>query len=72
MANILVHKSIRLRPELWLKARINAATSDCSLRDYISYLLEYSEPVEDNSPQADKLSRTIESNLQCRDCEGDA
>jgi hypothetical protein len=42
---MLVHKSVDVRPEVWRKLRIHAELSDVSVRDYLSYLIEGSEPV---------------------------
>jgi len=44
---MLVHKSIDVRPEVWRRLRINAELSGVPVRDYLSFLVERSKPVED-------------------------
>jgi len=44
----LVHKSVEIRPEVWRKLRINAELSGVPVRDFITYLIEQSQPIPEN------------------------
>jgi len=42
----LVHKSVYIEASVWQQLRINANISGCSLRDYLTYLIKQSHPIE--------------------------
>lgn len=63
-----VHKSIGIRPEVWKRLRIHAELSDTSLRDYLSYLIERSEPVDLKDTEGlSVLQQVSVKNRQARD-----
>lgn len=42
----LVHKSVYIEPEVWLRLKVNAELSDLTLRDYLRQLILNSSPVD--------------------------
>ena len=58
----LVHKSVYIRPEVWQQLRINAGVSGCSLRDYLTYLIQTSVPVGADEPSRIALELVMEAN----------
>lgn len=44
----LIHKSVDVLPATWKKLRINAELTGVPLRDYLTYLIQQSEPIEDS------------------------
>lgn len=65
--NTLVHKSISIRPEVWKRLRINAELSNVSVRDYLSFLIEQSEPVPEKDTTArGVLDQAAENNRRAR------
>ncbi len=64
---MLAHKTIDIRPELWRQARINAELSGVPLRDYISYLLTTSQPIQEgDSEQRAILDAQVRLNREAR------
>ena len=49
---MLIHKSVHVRREIWQKLRINSELSNAALRDYLAYLIEYSQPVPESQGEA--------------------
>jgi hypothetical protein len=41
----LVHKSINIREDIWRQLRVNAHLSGCSVRAYLTHLIEQSQPL---------------------------
>lgn len=63
----LVHKSIDVRPEVWRILRVNAELSGVALRDYLTFLIERSSPIEtSNAAMQSDLQAAIERNQQAR------
>jgi len=63
----LLHKSVYVLDEVWRKARMNAVASRCSVRDYITYVLNNSCPVDLSDPnQAATLRHLSEINEAAR------
>lgn len=59
----LVHKSVYIRSDVWRRLRINAELSDCSLRDYLTYLIELSDPIDDADGNAlTRIDQVIKAN----------
>lgn len=46
MAATLVQKSVRIPPSTWKHLRLNAELSGVALRDYLTYLIDKSEPID--------------------------
>ena len=63
---MLAHMTIDIRPELWRRARINAELSGVPLRDYISYLLITSKPIEEDPDQRAALNEQVRLNQEAR------
>ena len=55
----LVHKSVDVRPEIWRRLRVHAELSAASLRDYLAYLIETSEPVGDADNRRRELLESV-------------
>jgi macrodomain Ter protein organizer (MatP/YcbG family) len=67
----LVHKSVDVRQEVWQRLRVNAAESGVSLRDYLTFLIERSEPVDgDDLDTRASLDQAIDANDQARRIQG--
>jgi hypothetical protein len=63
----LVHKTIDVRPEVWKKLRINAELSDVPVRDFLTYLVEKSQPIGPGDAQElEQLNRVKEANRLAR------
>jgi len=61
----LVHKSVEIRPEVWRKLRVNAELSGVPVRDFITYLIEQSQPIhETDQALRPLLLNAKESNRQ--------
>lgn len=64
----LCHKSIDILPEIWRQLRINAELSGCSVRDYLSLLIDQSKPVATNDTETQThLARIAERNRMARE-----
>ena len=64
----LAHKSVAVRPEVWRKLRINAELSGVSVRDYLSYLVERSFPIDAKDAGACALLQSLSlANQRARD-----
>lgn len=63
----LVHKSIDVRPEIWRTLRLHAELSDVAVRDYLSWLIEQSQPVEGEGVARDQLDAVVLRNRQVRE-----
>jgi len=63
----LVHKSVDIRQDVWRRLRVNAAESGVSLRDYLTFVIESSEPISSDDPQTRaSLQRSIDANQKAR------
>ena len=61
----LVHKSVEILPEAWKKLKIHSELSGVSLRDYLTFLIQRSEPVLDGDSDERAILRSIvQSNKQ--------
>jgi len=63
---MLAHKTLDVRPETWRRLRINAELSGVTLRDFVTYLIETSAPVNEGDPQYDQLLQVVEKNRAAR------
>lgn len=70
----LVHKSVNVRPEVWRILRVNSAmsgTDGVPVRDYLTWLIEQSQPVRADQPDRMKhLDEVVETNRQARATQG--
>ncbi len=55
----LVHKSVDVRADVWQKLRVNAEMSGCSVRDYLTYLIEQSNPIDAKSQHAIDILKDV-------------
>ena len=63
----LVIKSVGVQRKVWEQLRINAELSGVTVRDFLSYLIVNSRPVQDDNPQErEQLLAIGRANKQAR------
>jgi hypothetical protein len=63
----LVHKSINIREEVWRQLRINAELTGVPVRDFLTYLIVTSQPVqEDDAKAREQLAAVARANEAAR------